>query len=440
MTTESPANVNPHYLDHVVATSASREVEVTEEIVSRNGIRLLAKGARIDAATRERLLEHKLRKPLENCVQVVGGVVAELFVPAGEVLLDRHPMLRALCAPGRSRSAPATLGALSLSLPMRSLLTIYEQCQQGRLDHAVGVAMLALSLARRLLPGETERHRVIAIAGLVHDVGELYIDPAYLRRDARLDAHQWRHIVTHPLVGHRVLRNLVGAGPAMADAVLLHHERLDGFGYPRGVGGEAFTNDGQILAASEWLMALVESDQSPLTRARMADRLVPGEMSAALLQVIAAAAGEAADVPVEIASAPPLEQAVPRIVRLASTLQRLSQARDLIGQRIAEAGPGLRPVLEAGLRRLLRIQASFSSTGLDVSDPQAMLGELAALGDPDVYAEIMTLVGELEWRLREVERRQHLRASLLAAPEQAVVMDLITRLKGAPAAAATADR
>ena len=440
MTTESPANVNPHYLDHVVATSASREVEVTEEIVSRNGIRLLAKGARIDAATRERLLEHKLRKPLENCVQVVGGVVAELFVPAGEVLLDRHPMLRALCAPGRSRSAPATLGALSLSLPMRSLLTIYEQCQQGRLDHAVGVAMLALSLARRLLPGETERHRVIAIAGLVHDVGELYIDPAYLRRDARLDAHQWRHIVTHPLVGHRVLRNLVGAGPAMADAVLLHHERLDGFGYPRGVGGEAFTNDGQILAASEWLMALVESDQSPLTRARMADRLVPGEMSAALLQVIAAAAGEAADVPVEIASAPPLEQAVPRIVRLASTLQRFSHARDLIGQRIAEAGPDLRPVLEAGLRRLLRIQASFSSTGLDVSDPQAMLGELAALGDPDVYAEIMTLVGELEWRLREVERRQHLRASLLAAPEQAVVMDLITRLKGAPAAAATADR
>ena len=440
MTTESPANVNPHYLDHVVATSASREVEVTEEIVSRNGIRLLAKGARIDAATRERLLEHKLRKPLENCVQVVGGVVAELFVPAGEVLLDRHPMLRALCAPGRSRSAPATLGALSLSLPMRSLLTIYEQCQQGRLDHAVGVAMLALSLARRLLPGETERHRVIAIAGLVHDVGELYIDPAYLRRDARLDAHQWRHIVTHPLVGHRVLRNLVGAGPAMADAVLLHHERLDGFGYPRGVGGEAFTNDGQILAASEWLMALVESDQSPLTRARMADRLVPGEMSAALLQVIAAAAGEAADVPVEIASAPPLEQAVPRIVRLASTLQRLSQARALIGQRIAAAGPDQRPVLEAGLRRLLRIQASFSSTGLDVSDPQAMLGELAALGDPDVYAEIMTLVGELEWRLREVERRQHLRASLLAAPEQAVVMDLITRLKGAPAAAATADR
>jgi len=439
MTAESPATVNPHYLDHVVAVSESGEVEVTEEIVSRNGIRLLAKGARIDAAMRERLLEHKLHKPLEDCVQVVDGVVAERFEPIGEILLDKHPLLRALCASDGSLGAPAALASLSLSVPMRSLLTIYAQSQQGRLDHAVGVAMLALSLARRLLPGEIDRHRVTAIAGLVHDVGELYIDPAYLRRDARLDADQWRHIVTHPLVGHRVLRDMEGAGPAVADAVLLHHERLDGFGYPRGVGGEAFTNDGQILAVSEWLMAMVESGKSPLARARMADRLVPGEIGSALLQVIAGAAAEATDVPVEISSAPPLEEAVRRIAHLASTLQRFGQARAFIDERIAEAGPSLRSVLEAGVQRLLRIQASFSSTGLDVHDPQALLGELAALRDPAVYVEIMTLVGELEWRLREVERRQCLRASLLPATERAVVEDLLARLKGAPAAATAAD-
>ncbi len=439
MTAESPGTVNPHYLDHVVATSESSEVEVTEEIVSRNGIRLLAKGARIDAAMRERLLEHKLHKPLEDCVQVVGGVVAERFEPIGEILLDKHPLLRALCASDRSLSAPASLAALSLSLPIRSLLTIYAQSQEGRLDHAVGVAMLALSLVRRLVPGEIDRHRVTATAGLVHDVGELYIDPAYLRRDARLDAVQWRHIVTHPLVGHRVLRDMEGAGPAVADAVLLHHERLDGFGYPRGVGGEAFTNDGQILAVSEWLMAMVESGRSPLARARMVDRLVPGEIGPALLKVIAAAAAEATDEPVEISSAPPLEQAVPRILHLASALRRFGQARAFIGERIAEAGPSLRSVLEAGVQRLLRIQASFSSTGLDVHDPQALLGELAALRDPEVYVEIMTLVGELEWRLREVERGQRLRASLLPAPERAVIEDLLARLKGAPAEATAAD-
>jgi hypothetical protein len=155
MTTESSATVNPHYLDHVVATSRSSEVEVTEDIFSGNGIKLLAKGARVDAATRDRLLEHKLRKPLEDCDQVADGVAAERFEPIGEALLDKHPLLRALCASERALGAPASLAALSLSLPMRSLLTIYAQCQEGRLDHAVGVAMLALSLARTLSPAKS---------------------------------------------------------------------------------------------------------------------------------------------------------------------------------------------------------------------------------------------------------------------------------------------
>jgi len=50
-----------------------------------------------------------------------------------------------------------------------------------------------------------------------------------------------------------------------------------------------------------------------------------------------------------------------------------------------------------------------------------------------VYVEIMTMVGELEWRMRELERSQRLRASLLPALDQAVVSDLIGRLRGAPA-------
>jgi HD-GYP domain-containing protein (c-di-GMP phosphodiesterase class II) len=428
---EKPAEAtNPHYLDHVVATAGTHEVEVTEDIVAGNGVKLLAKGARIDADARERLLQHKLRKPLEECVQVVGGAIAARLEPAGEALLEKHPLLRALCAPKGARGAAASLAALPLSMPIQSLLTVYAQHQDGRLDHAVGVAMLALSLARKLQPGDVDRHRVLATAGLLHDVGELYIDPAYLQRGTRLGADQWRHIVTHPLVGHRVLRDMAGAGREVADAVLLHHERLDGFGYPRGVSGSAVTLGGEILAAAEWLMAVVESDSSPLTRAGMAARLVPGEFSAALLEAVAIAAREAPDAAIELSAAPPLEQAVPRVVRLADTLRRFVESRAWIDECIAGAGPALRAVLEAGLQRTLRIQASFASTGMDAHNAALLLGELSALRDPSVYAEIVTLVGELEWRMRELERSQRLRASLLTAAEEAVVGELVARLKG----------
>jgi hypothetical protein len=63
------------------------------------------------------------------------------------------------------------------------------------------------------------------------------------------------------------------------------------------------------------------------------------------VEAVATAAREASDVPVELSSVPPLEEAVPRIVRLASTLRRFSDASAWISDRIAEAGPSLRSVL-----------------------------------------------------------------------------------------------
>ena len=125
--------VNPHYLDHMVASAETREVEAAEDIVAGNGMKLLAKGARIDAGTRDRLLKHKLSKPLESCVQVRKGVVPAVFGPLAEQLLARHPLLETLCAPARSQSLPITLSSLRLSMPVQTLLTIYADHQGDRL-------------------------------------------------------------------------------------------------------------------------------------------------------------------------------------------------------------------------------------------------------------------------------------------------------------------
>jgi HD-GYP domain-containing protein (c-di-GMP phosphodiesterase class II) len=429
---ENPSDtVNPHYLSHVLATSTTRDVVVTEDIVSGSGMKLLSKGARIDENTRERLLAHKLRLPLEDCVQVVDGVIPASFEPVAERLLAAHPLLNALCASSRGRTVSASVASLALSLPMQSLLTVQSQFQQARLDHFVGVAILAFALARRLLPDQVDRHRMLATAGLVHDVGELYISPDYLSKGSRLTPEGWRHIVTHPLVGHRVLCDMVGAGRSVAAAVLLHHERLNGFGYPRSVAGHAFALDGQILAAAEWLMALVESGKSPLARARMAERLVPGEFSEVLLQAVASAARLHEDEEVELGEALPLEDAIPRIERLAATLSRFRSMREWIDERLTTADGELREVLSSGVNRLVRIQTSFSSTGLDAQDPKHLMTELASLKEPKVYTEVMTLIGELEWRMRELERDQMLRSSrLLGRDNMAVVSDVIGRLKG----------
>ena len=414
--------VNPHYLGHVVEAAAALETAASEDIVGGNGVKLLPKGARIDDAMRERLLQHKLHKPLEDCVEIRDGVSPAQLQPLAEQLLQEQPLLRTLCSEGRACGIPALLGQLKLSLPVQALLTVHAHRDEQRLRHAVGVTVLTLGLARRLLPGRIELQRSLALAGLVHDIGELYIDPALLRPGARLGTQDWRHIASHPLVAHRVLREMEGAGPEVAEAVLHHHERLDGFGYPRGAGGERFPLRLQLLAVSEWLMAFVERGTEAYAQASIASRLMPGEFNAELLQAIADAARECGSAPAPAAAPVPPADAAARVARIAAVLARSAEAERLFEPHLRRASPVMQAQVTAGLRRLLRIQASFSSTGLDTPQIEPLLA------DTQTRAEALAVVAELQWRLRELRREWTLRAGLVAADGGAAMCDTIAEV------------
>ncbi len=435
---DTSEGVSPPYLERLIAIGAAQGVEASTDIVARNGMKLLAKGTRIDNEVRERLLQHKLRQPLEDCVRVVAGVMPQQFGPIGERLLEQHPLLRALCDAAGGPTVPASMTRLSLSVPMQSLLTVYWENQDSRLDHAVGVAMLALALGRKLMPGEIDRHRTLAMAGLVHDVGEIYIDPQYLKRGRRLAPREWRHIVSHPAVGHRVLRNMVGAGPKIAEAVRDHHERLDGFGYPRRLRGAALSLDGQVLAASEWQFAMLERGRAAELPARAATRLILGEFNQAVLDALGAAAHAADAAAAAVALPASLEEALPRVLRIAATLRRFQEGQDWIAGYSKKASPALKATLDTGAERMAQIQKAFSMTGLDAGNPQQLLHELAEMHDQAVHVEVMAVLTELEWRMREMERAQLLHASMLPEPEFAVVLAIIERLKGPDASAAEA--
>jgi len=428
-------DVNPHYLDHVVASAAEHELEASEDIVSGSGVKLLAKGARIGAGMRERLLQHKLAKPLESCLATRDGVTPQALQAQAEALLEQHEMLRALCSREQGEPLPQVLGRLQLAPPVQALLTVYADQQGGRMGHAVGVTLLALALARRLLPGAAASQQELVLAGLLHDVGELYIDPACLDRETVLQPEQWRHIVSHPVIGHRVLAKLQGAGPMVAELVLNHHERLDGFGYPRGIADEQFALQAQLLAAAEWLMGLIEAGAGPLARATVAAKLMPGEFNAALLDLVYAAARGTKEMVQWLEAQQPLQQQAPQVRSIVATLQRFRALQAWAQAQLDRAGPELRSLLQKCLGRLQRIQASFSSAGLDAAEPERVLAELAAQQDPLLHQEVQALIGEFGWRMRELERECLLRASLLSQADRAVMLALMDRLSGVAAGA-----
>lgn len=426
--------VNQHYLDHVVALSENSEIQASEDIVSGSGIKLVAKGGRIDARVRERLLEHKLGKPLEATMRVVDSVGSRPIDRVAEKLLERHPLLSSICGEASARLLASKLNHLILTPQIDSLLSVYASQGAHKLDHAVGIALLAAALVEDL-PRNSVDASMVMLAGLVHDVGELYIDPALMKPGQRLTPQQWKHIASHPIVGARVLKDMPGGGAQVALAVLHHHERLDGFGYPQGLAAEALPLPGQVLAVAEMLMGLMEVGAHHAERAAMAMRLVPGEFNRRLLdRVVTAARGaqfkqdDAAKAAETVGAAAALDDVAARLAKLATTLGNFREVRLRIAAEQSSYGSELRALLTDAVARGERIRVALASTGLDGSTQIELLDRLQAMDDATRF-EVTLVVRELQWRMSELERQVTIRSEQLAASEAERVQQLIALTK-----------
>jgi len=108
-------------------------------------------------------------------------------------------------------------------------------------------------------------------AALLHDVGTLSIPVGVLAKQGRLDPGEFSQVKRHPLVGEEILGALPRA-EQLLPAVRHHHERIDGAGYPDGLGGEAIPLFARIIAIADAYVAMT-SDR-PYRRRRSREEAV----------------------------------------------------------------------------------------------------------------------------------------------------------------------
>src|SRR5207237_8711267 len=121
-------------------------------------------------------------------------------------------------------------------------------------SHNLRVARLCVHIGRQLSMSAYEL-RVLARAGLMHDIGKLGIPDAVLGKHSALDESEWHLIRTHPEMGLTLL-DRAGQSSRETLAVLYHHERLDGSGYPYGLQAEAIPLEARIVAVADTYDAL----------------------------------------------------------------------------------------------------------------------------------------------------------------------------------------
>jgi hypothetical protein len=132
---------------------------------------------------------------------------------------------------------------LSLSVALQS----HDRRTRG---HAERVRVFTDLLGEELQLPEDDRFR-LRWAALMHDIGKLTISPAILNKPGALDEHEWRLMKGHPIEGAKIAEPILEWLGIWGEAIVEHHERFDGKGYPSGLSGDSISLGGRIVSVAD---------------------------------------------------------------------------------------------------------------------------------------------------------------------------------------------
>jgi hypothetical protein len=410
------ATANPHALATILEASQTKSIIASRDIFDLSGIKLWARDQPVSAALQRKLLDRQLRNPLESCLLAEDGVTAHTLVQATQALLERATPLASLLR-GHSGKLVQEAAHLPLHSVAQLLLTAGQASRPEAFDHS----MQAMALAGALMAaqgGSTAEVRMAMLAGLLHDLGEMYIDPRHGEADAdrALDIVSYQQLVVHPHVGALLLTQLTNYPASLPRAIAEHHERLDGTGYPHALTRDKVSPLGRLLAVTEGVLASLRSDKPSLARASIALRAVPGEFDLDWVGHVARGARSEPELQTEV----DLDEVQVRLARLDAALHA---AQDSAAAMVPKAeSPALKDALGLTLHLLHRLRTGWFASGLWSAEAVAA----------DDAAEVERVEDELSFRLAAIERAARLRAGQLP-PGDAHRLDLLCgALQGTP--------
>ncbi|MGD9506414.1 MAG: HD domain-containing phosphohydrolase [Syntrophobacteraceae bacterium] len=138
-----------------------------------------------------------------------------------------------------------TIQAMALVTEMRDPYTAGHQRRVAALSSAIAKEM---GLSEEEIDG-------IHLAGIVHDIGKIYVPAEILSKPGRLTEIEFHLIKVHPQVGYDILKTIEFPWP-IAKIVLQHHEKMNGSGYPDGLSGEDILLGARILSVADVVEAI----------------------------------------------------------------------------------------------------------------------------------------------------------------------------------------
>ncbi|HCX64522.1 MAG TPA: hypothetical protein DHN33_04860, partial [Eubacteriaceae bacterium] len=116
-------------------------------------------------------------------------------------------------------------------------------------EHSLRVSELCVATGKAM-NFSTDDLNELHMLGMLHDIGKIGIDESILNKPGKLTDEEYNEIKRHPEIGYRIL-STVNEYAALSGAVLSHHERFDGKGYPQKLKGEKIPIFARIIAIAD---------------------------------------------------------------------------------------------------------------------------------------------------------------------------------------------
>ena len=116
--------------------------------------------------------------------------------------------------------------------------------------HGVNVSALCTLLGIWLGMNESQIN-LLAYSSLLHDCGKIKLAPKILNKPGKLTDNEYKEIKKHSAIGYDMVKKLQYIDKSVSYGVLMHHERLDGSGYPLGLKGDEIHPFGKIIAIAD---------------------------------------------------------------------------------------------------------------------------------------------------------------------------------------------
>ena len=113
------------------------------------------------------------------------------------------------------------------------------------LEHSINVAFLLITFGR-YLNFDADMLRQMAVGGILHDIGKIKVDSEILNKPSKLTAEEFEHVKLHQTYAVEIMEQTQGLSQISKDISLMHHEKLDGKGYPLGLKGDEIPVHGRM--------------------------------------------------------------------------------------------------------------------------------------------------------------------------------------------------